>query len=87
MAACDNLFQMFEFCNTLHLSRQNDDRCKLLNWKADSFLHSYNQTVNESVEYDLDENMCDRLTKQCCSPLYERLVQQLTTLDDLKVED
>ena len=47
----------------------------------------YNETVNKSIEYGLDEKMYDARTKDCCSPLYERPVEQLTTLDDLDIGD
>ena len=57
-------------------------------WTVNTFSNNYNETVNESIEYKLDENMYGALTKDC-SPLYmcERLVEQLTTLDDLDVGD
>ena len=90
--ACDDFLQDFEFGNDMNFTDSLhsfvDGLCDLgVEWNADTFRNDYNEAVNESIEYELDDNMYDALTKDCCSPLYERLVEQLTTLDDLDVGD
>ena len=85
--ACDNFYQDFEFGDWT--SRTDSDGLSqfAVEWNADTFGMDYNETVNKSIEYGLDEKMYDARTKDCCSPLYERPVEQLTTLDDLDIGD
>ena len=54
---------------------------------TEAFLHNYNETVNHSIEYEINDDAYTQLTRNCTSPLYESLVENATTLDDLDVGD
>ena len=54
------------------------------NSDTSAFLEQHNEAVNDSVEgYLLDAQNYDEITKNCTSPLFECLVQNVCNLDDL----